>query len=104
MGRRIDTRRPRELTDEQKAMIEQHPELQQAIQKREQAERRASRTQGFQALEKLKKHERNVINTKNRLLYRLRQQIREEFDLTQAVIDIERQLRGKSAMRRRGRC
>ncbi|KAJ5737405.1 uncharacterized protein N7483_002530 [Penicillium malachiteum] len=94
MGRWADTRRPRELTDEQKASIETIPELQDAIYKRDSFARKPEECgknsrKGLDRLEKLK---RNVTNTRSRLLYDLRKRVREEFDSSQAVKDIERQL------------
>jgi hypothetical protein len=100
MGRWIDTRRPRELTNNQKASVETIPELQDAIRKRDSFARKLKqsdkkRRKGLDRLEKLK---RNVTNTRSRLLYELRKRVREEFDNSQAVKDIERQLAAGTAV------
>ncbi|EEH45265.2 uncharacterized protein PADG_01415 [Paracoccidioides brasiliensis Pb18] len=94
IGRWLDKRRPRHLTDAQKATVEQDPDLQEAIQKRDRAEQRAVQTSSPEAIEKLERLKDDVKKTRNRLLYRYRKQVREEFDDEQAVIDIERQLSG----------
>jgi hypothetical protein len=100
MGRWVDTRQPRELTDDQKASVETIPELQHTIYKRDSFARKLEQSgkmsrQGLDRLEKLK---RNVTNTRNRLLYDLRKRAREEFDSIQAVKDIERQLAAGTAV------
>ncbi|KAL3259761.1 hypothetical protein ABHI18_005096 [Aspergillus niger] len=79
MGRWIDRRRLRELTDAQKATVEQDPELRKAIQKQDAFSRRLQ-------------HHENAES----LLYALRQRVREESDKEQAVLDIERELAGTS--------
>ncbi|KAJ5950701.1 uncharacterized protein N7479_009114 [Penicillium vulpinum] len=96
MGRWIDTRRPRELTDEQKASVEDTPELQEAIQKRDRLAQKLehSAKTSDKKLDRPHQLKRNVTNTRNRLLYDLRKRVRDEFDSHQAVIDIERQLAG----------
>lgn len=96
MGRWIDTRRPRELTDEQKARIEEEFELKEAIERRDIFSKKLHRGKPRSAkqLERLDQLKKNVTNTRNRLLYDLRKRVREEFDSQQAVIDIERQLAG----------
>ncbi|EER42287.1 C2H2 finger domain-containing protein [Histoplasma capsulatum H143] len=94
IGRWLDKRRPRHLTDAQKATVEQDPELQEVIQKRDRAGRRAVQTNSPGAIEKFARRKDDVKKTRNRLLYRYRKQVREEFDDEQAVIDIERQLSG----------
>lgn len=96
MGRWMDPRRPRELTDEQKASVEQEPELIKAIQKRDQlAMKLQSQPQkDSEQLDKLERLKKAVTNTRKRLLYALRIRVRQEFDEEQAVIDIERQLSG----------
>ncbi|EDN05396.1 predicted protein [Histoplasma mississippiense (nom. inval.)] len=96
IGRFLDKRRPRHLTDAQKAIVEQDPELQEAIQKRDRAKRRAVQTNDPEAIEKLEKRTADVKKTRRRLLYKHRKRVREEFDDEQAVIDIERQLSGEA--------
>ncbi|KAI2834294.1 hypothetical protein CBS11350_10827 [Aspergillus niger] len=100
MGRWIDRRRPRELTDAQKATVEHDPELQKAIRKRDAFSKKFQRSQkkSGRKLDKLDKLKRDVTNTRNRLLYALRQRVREEFDEEQAVLDIERQLAGTAIL------
>ncbi|KAI2889405.1 hypothetical protein CBS63078_10205 [Aspergillus niger] len=81
-----------------KATVEQDPELRKAIQKRDAFSRRLQRrrkTTGRDS-DRLAKLKRQVTNTRNRLLYALRQRVREESDEEQAVLDIERQLAGTS--------
>uniref|UniRef100_A0A093UP37 Uncharacterized protein n=1 Tax=Talaromyces marneffei PM1 TaxID=1077442 RepID=A0A093UP37_TALMA len=96
MGRWMDPRRPRELTDEQKASVEDDPELVKVIEKRDrlalelQSQSRKDEVQ----LARLKRLKKAVTNTRQRLLYALRSRIRREFDDEQAVIDIEQQLAG----------
>lgn len=77
MERWIDRRRPRELTDAQKAMVEHDPELQAAIWKRDAFSKKLqrSRKKSGQKLDKLDKLKWGVINTRNRLLYALRQRV-----------------------------
>ncbi|EDN10985.1 predicted protein [Histoplasma mississippiense (nom. inval.)] len=96
IGRFLDKRRPRHLTDAQKAIVEQDPELQEAIQKRDRVERRAAQTNDPVTIEKLGKLRADVEKTRRRLLYKYRKRVREEFDDEQAVIDIERQLSGEA--------
>jgi hypothetical protein len=89
-------RRPRELTDKQKASVEGNAELQEAIQKRDNfAEKlKHSSKKSTKKLNRLDQLKTNVINSRNRLLYDLRKRVREDFDSQQAAIDIERQLAG----------
>lgn len=94
MGRWVDTRRPRELTDAQKASVEAMPEMQEAICKRDRFALNLKQS-GKKSRSGLDRHEqlkRNVTNTRSRLLYDLRKRVREEFDSSQAVKDIQRQL------------
>ncbi|KAE8413590.1 hypothetical protein BDV36DRAFT_286879 [Aspergillus pseudocaelatus] len=100
IGRWIDRRRPRELTDAQKATVEHDPELQKAIRKRDAFSKKLQRSQKKtdRKLDKLDKLKRGVTNTRNRLLYVLRQRMREEFDKEQVVLDIERQLAGTTIL------
>ncbi|KAJ5557542.1 hypothetical protein N7494_001457 [Penicillium frequentans] len=100
MGRWVDTRRPRELTDDQKASVETIPELQHTIYKRDSFARKLEQSgkKSRQGLDRLEKLKRNVTNTRSRLLYDLRKRVREEFDSIQAVKDIERQLAAGTAV------
>jgi len=90
MGRWVDTRRPRELTDAQKASVEAMPELQEAIYKRDRFARKLKQSgkQSSRGLDRLEQLKRNVTNTRSRLLYDLRKRVREEFDSSQVVRDI----------------
>ena len=95
MGRWIDTRRPRELTTEQKASVEQSPEVKDLIQRRDRWKRLPlARCQGTEEYYKLQKSKQEVINARKRRTYALLKEIRESFDDNQAVIDIEQQLSG----------
>ncbi|KAL4879841.1 hypothetical protein BJY04DRAFT_228777 [Aspergillus karnatakaensis] len=83
----INRRRPRELTNAQKATVEHDPELQKVIRKRDvfSTKLQRSRKKSGRKLDKLDKLKRDVTNTRNRLLYALRQRVREEFDEEQAI-------------------
>ncbi|OJD21915.1 hypothetical protein ACJ73_06740, partial [Blastomyces percursus] len=85
-----------ELRDAQKATVEQNPELQKIIQKSDRAKHRVLQTNSPKAIEKFERQKDNVKKTRNCLLYKYREQVREEFDDEQAVIDIERQLSGEA--------
>lgn len=100
MGRWIDTRRPRELTGDQKASVETAPELREAINKRDAFVRdlRCSGRMSRKELVRVEQLKRDVTNTRSRLLYDLRKRVREEFDKTQAVKDIQRQLTAGTAI------
>ncbi|KAE8371057.1 hypothetical protein BDV26DRAFT_299140 [Aspergillus bertholletiae] len=82
MGRWIDRRRPRELTDAQKATVEHDPELQKAIRKRDAFSKKLQRSQ----------------KRTGRKLDKLDKLKRGEFDEEQAVLDIERQLAGTAIL------
>ncbi|KAH2891750.1 hypothetical protein KXV75_003550 [Aspergillus fumigatus] len=94
MSRWIDTRRPRYLTDAEKASVEKDPELQSAIRWQMELEDRCARSDDPTLRALLEQQERNVNNTRRRLQERRRKEIRQEFSRKQAVIDIERQLTG----------
>jgi hypothetical protein len=94
MSRWIDTRRPRYLTDAEKASVEKDPELQSAIRWQVELEDRCARSDDPTLRALLEQQERNVNNTRRRLQERRRKEIRQEFSRKQAVIDIERQLTG----------
>jgi hypothetical protein len=94
MSRWIDTRRPRYLTDAEKASVEKDPELQSAIRWQMELEDRCARSDDPALRALLEQQERNVNNTRRRLQERRRKEIRQEFSRKQAVIDIERQLTG----------
>ncbi|KAH1515597.1 hypothetical protein KXX29_009720 [Aspergillus fumigatus] len=94
MSRWIDRRRPRYLTDAEKASVEKDPELQSAIRWQVELEDRCARSDDPTLRALLKEQERNVDNTRRRLREKLRKEIRQGFSRKQAVIDIERQLTG----------
>jgi Protein of unknown function (DUF3435) len=96
MSRWIDTRRPRELTTEQKACVDRDPEVQELIRRRDHLKRLVvapiERCKGTREYNKLQRSKRDVINARKRRTYALRKAVRQAFDDEQAVIDIERQL------------
>ncbi|KAH1396271.1 hypothetical protein KXV70_001089 [Aspergillus fumigatus] len=94
ISRWIDKRRPRKLTDQQRASIREHPEYLAAVSQRDQQEKAYQENPSSQMLSKLQRLRRKVLSTYNRLYEALRKRTREEFDRKQAVIDIERQLSG----------
>lgn len=94
MSRWIDRRRPRYLTDTEKASVEKDPELQSAIRWQVELEDRCARSDNPTLRALLKQQERNVDNTRRRLREKRRKEIRQGFSRKQAVIDIERQLTG----------
>ncbi|KAF7587244.1 hypothetical protein BBP40_007516 [Aspergillus hancockii] len=94
ISRWIDKRRPRKLDPQQRASLREHPEYLEAVQLQNQQEKAYKKTPSSQALSRLRRLQRNVPNTFNRLSTALMKQTREEFDRKQAVIDIERQLSG----------
>jgi Protein of unknown function (DUF3435) len=98
MSRWIDTRRPRELTMEQKACVERDPEVQELIRRRDFLKRLLvgpmEQYKGTPEYHKLQKSKQDVINAKKRRAYTIRKEARQDFDDEQAVIDIERQLSG----------
>ena len=89
-----DPRRPRYLTEQQRARIEDHPELQQARQQLREIRAQYGKTKEQGLLPRIEKREKEVQNTRKRLLRALRHQIRETFDEEQAFLDIEAQLSG----------
>ncbi|KAB8227561.1 DUF3435 domain-containing protein [Aspergillus alliaceus] len=89
-----DTRRPRYLTDQQKAQVEDHPELEEARCKLSKARAQYEETQKPSLLPRIQQLEKEVKNTRKRLLRALRHRVREDFDEEQAFLDIEAQLSG----------
>ncbi|OGM39396.1 hypothetical protein ABOM_012132 [Aspergillus bombycis] len=89
-----DTRRPRYLTDQQRAQIEDHPELEEARCKLSKARAQYEDTQKPGLLPCIQRLEKEVKNTRVRLLRALRHKVRENFDEEQAFLDIEAQLSG----------
>jgi Protein of unknown function (DUF3435) len=98
MSRWIDTRRPRELTMEQKSSVERCPEVQELIQRRDHLKRLIAgpieRHKGTREYNKLQKLKQDITNAKKRQTYALLKEARHNFDDEQAVIDIEHQLSG----------
>lgn len=94
MSRWIDKRRPRILSDAEKASVEKDPELQSAIQWHAELEDRYARSNDPTLRALLEQQERGVENTRRRLREKRRKEIRRDFSRKQAVIDIERQLTG----------
>ncbi|OOQ91679.1 C2H2 finger domain protein [Penicillium brasilianum] len=89
-----DTRRPRYLTDHQRAQLEDHPELEEARRNLSQIRAQYEKTQQPALLPRIQQREKEVRNTRKRLQRSLRHQIRENFDEEQAFLDIEAQLSG----------
>ncbi|KAE8404947.1 hypothetical protein BDV37DRAFT_100525 [Aspergillus pseudonomiae] len=94
MSRWIDKRRPRYLSDAEKASVENDPELQSAIREQVELEDRYARSNDPALRALLEQQKRNVDNTRRRLREKRRKEIRRDFSRIQAVIDIERQLTG----------
>lgn len=92
-----DTRRPRYLTDQQRAQVEDHPELEEARRNLSKVRVQYEETQQPGLLLRLQQREKEVRNTRKRLHRSLRHQIREKFDEEQAFLDIEAQLSGTAA-------
>ncbi|KAJ5608637.1 hypothetical protein N7528_009204 [Penicillium herquei] len=89
-----DTRRPRYLTDQQRAEVEDHPEMEQVRRNLSKIRALYEETQEPGLLLRLQHREKEVKNTRQRLHRSLRHQIRENFDEEQAYLDIEAQLSG----------
>lgn len=91
-----DTRRPRYLTDQQKAQIDDHPEFEEARRKLDQARAQYKETRQPGLLSRIQQLEKEVKNTRKRLLRALRHRVRQDFDEEQAFLDIEAQLSGRA--------
>ncbi|KAL4984463.1 hypothetical protein BDW68DRAFT_193609 [Aspergillus falconensis] len=89
-----DPRRPRYLTEQQRAQVEDHPELEEARRKLSKMISQYNKTQQPGLLPRIERQKKEVKNTQKRLLRALRHQIRENFDEEQAFLDIEAQLSG----------
>ncbi|KAJ5179439.1 hypothetical protein N7492_002649, partial [Penicillium capsulatum] len=92
-----DTRRPRYLTDQQRAQVEDHPEMEEARRNLRKIRTQYEETQQPGLLLRLQQREKEVKNTRKRLQRSLRHHIREKFDEEQAFLDIEAQLSGAAA-------
>ncbi|KAI1939195.1 hypothetical protein LOZ57_006155 [Ophidiomyces ophidiicola] len=89
-----DVRRPRYLTDAERRSVEQDPELRAAISVHREMRDLFAGT-GDPALQLTASHlDQEITNIRQRLLYRLRNEVRRDFSRKQAVVDIERQLPG----------
>lgn len=97
-SRWMDKRRPRHLTNEEKARIKDHPELEEACRKLNEVRAKYEHTQSPDLLFQIQRREKDVKNTRKRLLSALRNQIRQEFDEKQAFLDIDAQLSGNAVM------
>lgn len=89
-----DPRCLRYLTEQQRAQVEDHPELQEARRKLSELGAQYDKTQQPGLLTRIERQKKEVTNTRKRLLRALRHQIRENFDEEQAFLDIEAQLSG----------
>ncbi|KAK9550408.1 hypothetical protein V6Z79_008273 [Aspergillus fumigatus] len=96
ISRWIDKWRPRYLNDMEKASVERDPELQAAIQRREDLADEYEHSQDPTLIPLLRERQQDVTNTRRRLQYKRRKEVRQEFSRKQAVIDIERQLSGSA--------
>ncbi|PYH76328.1 hypothetical protein BO82DRAFT_407201 [Aspergillus uvarum CBS 121591] len=89
-----DMRRPRYLTDQQRAQLEDHPELEEARRNLSKIRAQYKKTQQPALRPRIQQLERNVRNTQKRLHRSLRHKIRKNFDEEQAFLNIEAQLSG----------
>ncbi|RHZ45341.1 uncharacterized protein CDV56_102092 [Aspergillus thermomutatus] len=89
-----DTRRPRYLTKQQRAQVEDHSDMEEARRKLENARALYEESRQPNLLNRVRQREKELKNTRQRLLRALRQQVRENFDEEQAFLDIEAQLSG----------
>ncbi|EDN07394.1 predicted protein [Histoplasma mississippiense (nom. inval.)] len=96
MSRYRDKRRPRHLSDAERASAEEDPELQAAIHVHESLADLYRRTQDPALIPLLSRRQQEVTNTRRRLQDRLKHVLRQDFSRKQAVIDIERQLSGSA--------
>ncbi|KAK6810748.1 hypothetical protein RU639_013608 [Aspergillus parasiticus] len=94
MSRWIDKRRPRILSDAEKASVERDPELQSAIREQVELEDRYARSGDPALRDLLEQQERSFENTRRRLREKQPKEIRRDISRKQAVIDIKRQLTG----------
>lgn len=95
ISRYADKRRPRYLDDTQKALVENDPELQIAIRKRDALLDHFQQTPNLTLGQEVAEAERNIKNTRQRLRYRRKKEIRQAFSDEQAVKDINAQRAGK---------
>ncbi|KAF1964005.1 hypothetical protein BU23DRAFT_521662, partial [Bimuria novae-zelandiae CBS 107.79] len=92
MSRSIDARRPRSLTPEQSASVNDDPIVRSLLAQREQLKRSlGTRHSRYQALN------RKINQTRQRLRHALLQEIKERWEYDQPVRDVEQQLAGIEA-------
>ncbi|KAL3703732.1 hypothetical protein TMatcc_009421, partial [Talaromyces marneffei ATCC 18224] len=95
ISRYADKRRPRYLDDTQKALVEDDPELQTAISNRDALLDKFQQTPNPTLEQDVAEAERNIKNTRQRLRYRRKKEVRHAFSDEQAVKDINAQRAGK---------
>jgi hypothetical protein len=88
MSRWIDPERPRRLTPEQSASVNQDSRIQRLLRRREKCRGKSSREEEYKELGK------EICNEKQRLRHALRIRIRKNWDREQAERDIQQQLLG----------
>ncbi|GLA26497.1 hypothetical protein AnigIFM63326_003657 [Aspergillus niger] len=94
MSRWIDKRRPRYLTEADRASVEKDPVLQAAIRWQVDLEIQRDRSDDSTLDTLLEGQKRKVHNLRRSLQEKQRKEIRRDFSRKQAVIDIQRQLSG----------
>jgi hypothetical protein len=94
ISRYADKRRPRYLDDTQKALVEDDPELQTAISNRDALLDKFQQTPNPTLGQDVAEAERNIKNTRQRLRYRRKKEVRQAFSVEQAVKDTNGQLAG----------
>jgi hypothetical protein len=78
----------------EKAFVEREPELHTAIQQHSDLVDECERNPDPALIPLVKESQRNITNIRQRLRYKRKNEVRQEFSQKQAVIDIERQLSG----------
>ncbi|PYH95099.1 C2H2 finger domain protein [Aspergillus ellipticus CBS 707.79] len=92
MSRWIDQRRPRDLTDADRASVEKNPELQSALRWQFKLESQYNSSNNPTLREILEDQKWKVDNLRRSLQEKQRKEVRRDFSRKQAVIDIEKQL------------
>lgn len=93
-NRFTDPERPRHLDAEAKALVEQDPELQTAIDERNKLEDEYAITQNRELLPLLQDAEREVYNARQRSRYKQKKIMRQVYSRKRAIADINGQLAG----------
>ncbi|KAL4935325.1 hypothetical protein BDV06DRAFT_228932 [Aspergillus oleicola] len=96
VSRWINRRRPRYLTDADRASVEKDPQLQAAICWQVELEMHCNNSDEPTLLVLLNDQERKVRNLRRSLQEKRQKDIRQDFSRKQAVLDIERQLAGSA--------